>query len=478
MSPTELFDKCMKGSLRHLVKGGLVYQYIRNPFFVWCEAFAPKEEKDPESAYMNMIFENGRNHETEVLEEMFPGGIDIDPTLHDKAFAQTLDGLFGGEQFIKNGILYYLPLQFVAVPDVLEKKEGSSLWGEWHYEVIEIKSSKQIREEQIMQAAYYNHLIGIIQGYTPATFTMIGGQKEKQKINYSDYENKVKETIREMKEIFKGRKPPIERIGWPWQEYSLKQLKERKAISLIPSLPSTHKEILLQNGVSTLEDFFSLNILGVEIPFDTMEKYRRFAKAFLQGKHSFLDKPFLPEGKIEIFMDFEGVEQMRINGKKISGDYLIGVVVRENGQEIYTSFLADSLEKEHDMLLDFLKFLQDKNEFVIYHFGSYEKSHLASLLNKYGIDESFAQKILHSMVDIFQLAKKSVIFPTHSYSLKEIAKYLGFQWTGVADAKDSIVLYLDFIENNNKESLEKIIQYNKDDCLALKRVKDFLVWGT
>jgi uncharacterized protein len=410
---------------------------------------------------------------------MFPGAKEIDPTLHGRAFLESLEALFGGEEFVKNGILYFLPEGLVAVPDVLVKKRGGSVFGRWHYEVVEIKSSRQIREEHIMQAAYYNYIIGIIQGYTPEIFSLVDGQKEREFFEYGDYERKVKEVVREIKEILRGKPVAPAKLGWPWESFSIKKLKESKSISLIPNLYNSHREILLHNGIETLEDFFSLNAIRVEgIGFDTLEKYRRFAKAILRGKHAFLDKPFLPEGRVEIFMDFEGVEGLRVGGRKISCDYLIGLLSRSGGKEEYTSFVSPEPEREGEMLLNFLKFIQRQEEYVIYHFGSYEKTRLASMFNRHGIDESLAGKVLESMVDILPVARKHVIFPVHSYSLKEIGKYLGFSWSEIGNAKDSIALYTDFLKGGDREALGKIIQYNKEDCLALKRLKDFLVWGT
>lgn len=469
----------MKGSIRQLVKGGLIYQYFKNPFLVWCNAHAPKEEKDPESAYISMILENGRNHEDDVCKEFYPGGVDIDPTLHGKAFMQSLEAMARGEPFVKNGIIYNLPRRYVAVPDVLVKKPGSSVFGDWYYDVVEIKSSKQIREEHVMQAAYYTHVMGLLQGTTPETFVMIDGQKTQTTLEYKDYKDKVGETVQEILDIYAGKKIPAARVDWPWKNYSLKMLRRQKAISLIPNLFPSHRDILEQSGIQTLEDFFSLNIMHVQgINGNTLERYRLSAKALMQGKHSFLDKPYLPEGRVELFLDFEGVEQVSVKGEKISGDYLIGVLVREQGNERYHSFVAESLEQEHDMVVQFLKFLQEKGEWVIYHFGSYEKSHLARLLHKYSIQEEFAERVLDAMVDILQVVKKSVVFPTASYTLKDIGSYLGMKWSDVADAKDSIVLYLDFLKTGEQETLDRIIQYNQEDCVALKQVKDFLVWGT
>jgi len=473
-----LMQQFMNGSHRRLVKGGLFYKYFQSPFFVWCDTFAPKEEKDPDSAYMMMILENGRIHEDVVCEEQFSGGLTLDPTLYEVTFKDALEGMFAGEQFIKNGIFYNLPGRQVAVPDVLVKRPGRSVWGDWHYEVVEIKSSKQIREEHIMQAAYYNYLIGGLQGFTPETFVMIDGQKESSTFQYADYKDKVLKTITDIKNIFAGFEPPVEKLNWPWHDYSLKRLREQKGVGLIPGLPARHRELLEASGIRTLDNFFSLNILSVTgIMPPTLERYRQFAKVFLQGKHMFREKPFLPEGKVEVFLDFEGVDGMRIKGNVLSGDYLIGAVVRGVGEERYVSFVAETMEQEHEMLLSFLKFLKELDGAVIYHYGSYEKSHLAKMFQRYGIDETFSKQVIGSLVDLLQVTRKAVVFPTTSYTLKDIAGYLGFTWKGVASAKDSIVLYMDYVQGN-KQALDEIIQYNKDDCLALKRLKDFLVWGT
>jgi len=478
MNPETMFAECMKGTIRDMVKGGLIYQYMINPFSVWCQKFAPNDERDPESAYMNLIFQHGRDHEDEVSEEQFPGATIIDPTKHDAAFKETLEALFRGDQYISNGILYYLPEKFVAVPDVMVKRPGKSVFGDWHYEIVEVKSSKQIRPEHILQACYYNHLIGMLQKFTPKEVIMIGGSKEQEHCLFEDYRARLFEVIAGIRSIFEGKSVAPSKAGWPWSSYSLKRLDELKSISLIPSLYSGHREILESAGIDTLEDFFTLNILKVHgISPQTLERYRLSAKAILQGKHVFINKPFLPEKETELFMDFEGVDSVHVNGKKITGDYLIGVLAREDQEERFHAFVAEDLENEHTMLLSFLKFLKEKKSFTIYHYGSYEKSHLIKLLLKYHVDDEFTKQIINSMIDIHATAKKSVIFPTTSYTLKALAGYLGFSWAEIGDAKDSIVLYQEFLKKNDKTALDKIIRYNQDDCIALRKVKDFLVWG-
>jgi uncharacterized protein len=59
-------------------------------------------------------------------------------------------------------------------------------------------------------------------------------------------------------------------------------------------------------------------------------------------------------------------------------------------------------------------------------------------------------------------------------SLKEISKFLGFKYRGMADAQESIVLYLNFLDSKERELLQRILDYNEDDVRATMLVKDYL----
>jgi len=44
----------------------------------------------------------------------------------------------------------------------------------------------------------------------------------------------------------------------------------------------------------------------------------------------------------------------------------------------------------------------------------------------------------------------------------------------MADAQESIVLYLQFLETGERELLKRILDYNEDDVRATMVVKDYL----
>ena len=159
-------------------------------------------------------------------------------------------------------------------------------------------------------------------------------------------------------------------------------------------------------------------------------------------------------------------------------DYLIGILVRENSEEKYIPFTAKDTDHEKEMLLEFLEFVKKQKDYVIYHYHHYEKTHLTKMMDKYEIDRKTQNMVLDYLIDIHKVATNSVVFPTYGSGLKQIAPYLGFSWTHKdVNATESISIYLDYVNNpkENKDRFQKVIDYNEDDCVATRVIKDWLV---
>ena len=130
------------------------------------------------------------------------------------------------------------------------------------------------------------------------------------------------------------------------------------------------------------------------------------------------------------------------------------------------------------MLLEFLEFIKKQNDYVIYHYAPYEKTHLTTMMKKYEIDEATKKTVLDYLIDVHKVARNSVAFPTYGNGLKQIAPYIGFRWRHKdVSATESISMYLDYVDNSEegKVKFQKIIDYNEDDCIATRVIKDWLV---
>ena len=66
-------------------------------------------------------------------------------------------------------------------------------------------------------------------------------------------------------------------------------------------------------------------------------------------------------------------------------------------------------------------------------------------------------------------------WPTYNYSIKTLAQHLGFKWrdenpSGAA----SIQWFNDWCKQKDPKILQRILDYNEDDCLAMVKLKDKL----
>jgi uncharacterized protein len=66
-------------------------------------------------------------------------------------------------------------------------------------------------------------------------------------------------------------------------------------------------------------------------------------------------------------------------------------------------------------------------------------------------------------------------WPTFSYGIKHIAKFIGFQWRDVdPSGANSIAWYNDYLANPGQEALiNRILEYNEDDCYAMVAIKRY-----
>ena len=181
----------------------------------------------------------------------------------------------------------------------------------------------------------------------------------------------------------------------------------------------------------------------------------------------------MPERSTEIFLDLEGLNDVFDD---TIDDYLIGALVRTDGKETYSPFVARGKD-EYGMLCDFIDFMAKQHDYAIYHWHGYEQIHLRLLMAKHKID---MYGILEPdiMFDLHKLATHAFAFPTYSTSIKDVAKWLGFNWRHKdVGAMTSIGLYLEYVEDpdNNREKMQRVLYYNEDDCIATRVIKDWLV---
>src|SRR5262249_22559541 len=114
---------------------------------------------------------------------------------------------------------------------------------------------------------------------------------------------------------------------------------------------------------------------------------------------------------------------------------------------------------------------------VIY-YGSYETVFLKRMRERYsGPREGSAAAIaIAHPTNLLSLVYGRIYFPTFSNGLKNIAGYLGFQWSGSpASGLEAIVWRHRWEASRDHAERQALLDYNRQDCEALQIVTNGLV---
>ncbi|MBA7601191.1 hypothetical protein ES703_08258 [subsurface metagenome] len=478
----ELYSKCSGSTTEDKITARTIYNYCVSPCMVHCEKFVPEDKKDRITQYVELLFDQGTMHETQVIETVYPGTEKVEYKTEEEGFKMLLEGMNEGIMTICGLPAFYLPEGLVGRFDVVERMDTEpSIFGNYHYIVKEIKLAKNIQKHHRYQAAFYNYMLGKIQGYTPRVFYMINRDLEEFEIPYD--EDELLAMLGDIREIFNGKEvsPTYGACEWPWKTYNNEEAIRRRDISLVSGIGPSFKKKLIEIGFSTFdnlsktqpEDLVKIKGIGEK----TSVKFSLGSRALVTGKHFRIDVCKFPQKRTEIFLDLEGTGELIGDEELIAIDYLIGVLTRRDKKEEYIPFFAQQLDGEMEMFSQFIKWLQNQDDFVIYHWHHYERTHLQTLAERYGLEDRIHQQIFDNLRDVRKDATSCFIFPTYGNGLKEIAGFMGYKWKHPdVDATESIALYFQYLEqpDRNKDKIQKVIDYNEDDCRATMVVKDWL----
>nr|HIK01194.1 TM0106 family RecB-like putative nuclease [Candidatus Undinarchaeales archaeon ERR594346 U_76725] len=388
----ELFKKCTEGNGK-FVKGGDLANYIKEPFIIYCNDFAPEDARDKPKRFQELLSEAGMKHEADSIEAQHPGMNPLKFTKEREGFKLVLDAFFTGKEAVANGPLIYLPENLIGRADLLEKRKGESVFGNYHYIVKEIKLAKNLKRDHVLQAAYYNLVLGKIQGFTPEEFYLVNRNNDIFSYKFSDYKSTLELAISDVLKIKTGEIIPSATYGsvkYNWTTYTNKIAKEADDVSLIPGISGAMKTKLNSSQFFTVSDIMEAdisNLTDIEGIGDVKaSQFKLCAESLKTGKPFIKNKDaiILPDTKSELYFDLEGTDEVTSGAEPF--DYLMGILESENGSEKYISFLAETPDDEEKIFRDFLKYLDSKEDYILYHWNTYEVTALKKLFEKYQVD--------------------------------------------------------------------------------------------
>jgi len=492
-----------------------LYDYIQCPHKVWRDIYGPKEEKIQETnPFVQLLWEKGIKHEEKIISKL-GGFLNLKEGSIDERFQKTIEAMKNKTPLIYQGVMKYENL--LGIPDLLRKLPDNS------YMPIDIKSGVGFegandeegdegkpKKHYAVQLCLYNDLLKKFRFATHNNGNIIDITGEEVEYNLiAPMGVKIKETWWELYERIKKHvdlliknqeknKPASGGICklCPWYNSCKKWCEETKDLTNVFYLGRSVRDKI--NTDLLIEDIDSfLNIDVAEVMKQKDKEKRSGNKDFLYGiaegnlqkslnrakilyqtkKPVIYEDIVLPEVNYELYFDIEDDPTQEFV-------YLHGVYERHRHSERYVHFIATEIlpEAEKEIWQQFWKYIESlpKNDYAVYYYSSHEKTIYKKLQKRYS-DVITIEKMGEffdnpNVIDLYRIIEKHTDWPVGSYSLKTLATYLGFKWRDETPSGAlSIQWFNNYLENNDKDILQRILEYNEDDCNALMVLKDKLV---
>lgn len=394
-------------------------------------------------------------------------------------------------------------------PDLLIRHPGQSNFGDWLYVPLEIKLGKRPKVEYQIATAFHTLVTAQVQGAWPEEAWLLLREGKTFSVD-------LWEVLPRMQEILEGciqtlvhqQEPEVfiarSRCGLcHWLNHCHQLATAENHLSLLPGVtPSRYTQLQALN-LTSVRSLAELNPLAIEnLPGfgkDTAYKLVRQAQSTLHnrailieetltplaGKPTFPSRvglnPYyphpvlaaldIPTAPVELYFDIEAEPSLNLA-------YLHGVLVVDRAANTH-AFYPMLAEKPEDEALAWQQFLDLATRYPtapIFHFCPYEAQTVERLAKLYGTFSHRIDLVLNRFVDLHDRVTRTVTLPVESYALKQIARWVGFNWRDPsANGAQSICWYSQWLTTSDRTYLDSILTYNEDDCRATHHVKDWLV---
>ncbi len=451
------------------------------------------EDKQDPSAYVGQLRQE-RQHHQQHIQVQFPG-IEVDPTHPEGRSTPALM-----QQRIHRIYKAHLevPLPGLETPsnlgDVqLRSQPDGLVWQgsdqDGHYTPVEIRASKRIKPDYELALAFHAFVLGQVQGFTPTTGWLVLQDGAWQTVRLRRWLNRIPTLIQslgavvtatEMPDVFMARS----RCSLcPWQDFCREHSAQSDPLRLLPGVTRTRHPILVSAGITSIGELAQASVdqlspLAGLGPKAAVQLVRQAQSTHsqkpvwirpLEGLEGFDPWP----QPVELCFDIEADPHHGVA-------YLLGVLLIRKGQVIdYHRLMAPDPAQEQQVWESFLTLSEQYPQAPIYHFHAFEVQTCRKLALKHGTAPRRLHRLLKRFVDLHQVVTHGVVLPIESYSLKTIARWLGFEWRlSESGGAQSIFWYAQWLETQDPHFLEWLATYNEDDCRATYRLKQWLAEAT
>ena len=479
----------------------MLYNHVICPNRPLMDRVGDPQKRDAINPFIRLLWERGTAYEKEVVNKLEVPFLDLSKYSEDEKENLTTEAMKAKAPLIYSGRISTGDL--LGEPDLLSFESNGYVAGDIKSGSAEEGPEDRSRPKKhyAVQLALYTDILeqkGLSHTRTPYIIDIHGQQVGYQldqalgKRDCRTYWEFYQEVLDQAREIACLKQTPLPAYAavcklCHWYSACLDQLQNQDDLTLIPELGRSKRDSLI-NTIPTIAIMATTDVEQFihgktpQFPGIGPDSLRKFqVRAALNKEES--PKPYLktalnlPQSENELFFDIE-VNPMS------DFCYLHGFIQRKNRDiqtEKYHGFFSDEISEagEEQYFAEAYSFILQQQPCAIYYYSKYERTIWRSLQKKYPqvchADDIEALFQNQDTVDLYEVVRRSTEWPTRDYSIKTLAKYLGFQWRDTNPSGAASIEWFDRWAKNRDANIKKrILDYNEDDCIATRILLDGL----
>ncbi len=465
------------------------------------DAFGDKSKRDDISPFTRLLWERGHAFEKQVIEELKLPFTDLSGFGDDEREERTIRAMRKGDQLIYSGRIRAGDL--LGVPDLL-RKDGDL------YVAGDIKSGAgeegaadddtKPKKHYAVQLALYTDIleqVGLSAGRRGFIWDIHGDEvpydlAAKPGPRSDPFWDTYTGVLAEARQIVAGTSETLPALAsickqCHWRTACYAGITKSNDLTLIPELGRARRENFPPN-LRTVAALAITDIAMLVLPknkttiagvgAEMLHKFQRRATLLnTPGSTPYLTSTFdAADASVELFFDIE-VDPFR------DVCYLHGFLERhnrDNSTERFRACFAPTAtpEGERQAFAEACEYLRALPDAAIYYYSPYERTIWTKLQARFpdviAAEEVAAIFTSPRSTDLYHaVVRPNSEWPTNDFSIKTLAKYLGFTWRDTdPSGAASIEWYDQWVRTGDSAVRQRILDYNEDDCRATRVLLD------
>ena len=377
---------------------------------------------------------------------------------------------------------------FKVKPALLVRTKGVTIWGEYKYIPAISKLGHKTTKEHLYDLSICSIFLEKYQKTLINEGLVISNFQDKirtERISLSNgLKNKAIRSFIELNKSLTEKIPPITQNRkkcsiCEWQGICDQEAKINGDLTDIDGIGSKTALLLKKKGIENFKTLASSKKIDLikKLPELHEENEYRISRYIKQSKAYISGKPIKNSNK----KSAENFAHKVNSGFFVCDiesnpddhhDFLYGFLTIENiSQKLrnikYESILNLEKKDNKNYIESLFNKINSYEDYPLLHYGETEKIAFIKLAKKINLTNDEINKLKSRFIDLHLIVRELWILPIKNYSLKTVANWTGFNWTqsNVSGSK-ALFWWLQYKNTSEISFLKKIIQYNKDDCLA------------